>query len=254
MRKFDGKIALVTGATRGIGRAIAIRLASEGAMVAVNYRSTGDPSATLAKIEEAGGRGFPVEADMRNPEQVVAMVDEVARVGGRLDYLVSNAAINPLLKWDETTLDDYDRIQEINLRGTWVVCQAAAKQMIREGHGGSIVTVSSISAWVAAKEQTVYCGTKAGIWMLTKALAQVLGPHNIRVNTLLVGAILTDMSKELVDPSSPSRAYYESRIPLGRIGEPEEIASVASFLLSDDASYVTSAELLVDGGFITNAE
>ncbi len=254
MGRFDGKVALVTGATRGIGAATAVRLASEGALVGVNYRATGNPSQTLARIEAAGGKAFAVEADMRNPQQVIAMVDETARIGGRLDYLVSNAAINPLLKWDETTLEDYDRIQEINLRGTWVVCQTAAKQMIREGHPGAIVTISSISAWVAAKEQTVYCGTKAGIWMLTKGLAQVLGPHNIRVNTLLVGVILTDMSRELVDPSSPSRAYYESRIPLGRIGEPEEIASVVSFMLSDDASYITSAELLVDGGFICNAE
>jgi NAD(P)-dependent dehydrogenase (short-subunit alcohol dehydrogenase family) len=116
---------------------------------------------------------------MRNPQQVIAMVEETARLGGRLDFVVSNAAINPLMKWDETTLEDYDRIQEINLRGTWVVCQTAAKQMIKEGHGGSIVTISSISAWVSAKTQTVYCGTKAGIWMMTKALAQVLAPHQI---------------------------------------------------------------------------
>jgi NAD(P)-dependent dehydrogenase (short-subunit alcohol dehydrogenase family) len=254
MGRFDGKVALVTGATRGIGRAIAVRLASEGALVGVNYRATGDPSTTLALIKAAGGMGFSVEADMRNPQQVMAMVEETARVGSRLDFVVSNAAINPLLKWDETTLEDYDAIQEINLRGTWVVCQSAAKQMIKEGHGGAIVTISSISAWVSAKEQTVYCGTKAGIWMLTKALAQVLGPHQIRVNTILAGAILTDMSKELVDPNSPFRDYYIQRIPLGRIGEPEEIASVAAFLLSDDASYITSSELLVDGGFITNAE
>ncbi|MEJ2302364.1 MAG: glucose 1-dehydrogenase [Anaerolineales bacterium] len=251
---FEDKVALVTGATRGIGRAIAIRLAVEGALVAVNYRATGDPSVTLGMIEAAGGKAFPVEADMRNPQQVIDMVEETARMGGRLDYLVSNAAINPLLKWDETTLEDYDRIQETNLRGTWVVCQSAAKQMIKEGHGGAIVTISSISAWVSAKEQTVYCGTKAGIWMLTKALAQVLAPHQIRVNTILAGAILTDMSWDLLDPASPTRAYYEERIPLGRIGEPEEIANVAAFLLSDEASYVTSAELLVDGGFITNAE
>jgi NAD(P)-dependent dehydrogenase (short-subunit alcohol dehydrogenase family) len=254
MGRFDGKVALVTGATRGIGRAIAVRLASEGALVGVNYRSTGDPNPTLALIKAAGGKGFPVEADMRNPQQVMAMVDETARIGGRLDFVVSNAAINPLLKWDETTVEDYDAIQEINLRGTWVVCQSAAKQMIKEGHGGAIVTISSISAWVSAKEQTVYCGTKAGIWMLTKALAQVLGPHRIRVNTIIFGAILTDMSKELVDPESPTRDYYIQRIPLGRIGDPEEIAGPAAFLLSDDASYVTSSELLVDGGFITNAE
>ncbi len=254
MARFDGKVALVTGATRGIGQATAVRLASEGALVAVNYRSTGDPSATLAQIQAAGGKGFAVEADMRNPAQVIHMVEETARVGGRLDYVVSNAAINPLLRWDETTLEDYDRIQETNLRGTWVVCQAAAKEMIREGHGGAMVCMSSISAWVSAREQVVYCGTKAGIWMLTKALAAVLGPHGIRVNSVLPGAILTDMSQELLIPGSASRQYYESRIPLGRIGKPEEIASAIAFLLSDDASYITSSELLVDGGFITNAE
>jgi NAD(P)-dependent dehydrogenase (short-subunit alcohol dehydrogenase family) len=254
MGRFEGRVALVTGATRGIGKAIAIRLAQEGAVVGVNYRSTGDPGPTLTAIEAIGGKGFAVEADMRNPEQVLAMVAETARIGGRIDYLVSNAAINPLLKWDETTIEDYDRIQEINLRGTWVVCQAAAKQMIRENHDGAIVTISSISAWVSAKEQTVYCGTKAGIWMLTKALAHVLGPHRIRVNTILAGAIMTDMSAGLLDPDSPTRAYYEERIPLGRIGQPEEIASVAAFLLSDDASYVSSAEILVDGGFIAAAE
>lgn len=256
MARFDfkGKVALVTGATKGIGKATAIRLAQEGALVGVNYRATGDPSETLARIKELGGEAFPVEADMRQPDQVIAMVDEVARRCGRLDFLVSNAAINPLKQWDEITLEDYDEIQEINLRGTWVVCQAAAKQMIREGHGGAIVTVSSISAWVAAREQVVYCGTKAGIWMLTKALAAVLGPHGIRVNCVLPGAILTPMSKELLDPTVPARKYYEDRTPLGRIGQPEEIAGAIAFLLSDEASYISSSELLIDGGFITNAE
>ena len=254
MARFDGKVALVTGATKGIGAATAVRLAAEGALVGVNYHSTGDPSQTLARIKAIGGNAFAVEADMRKPEQVIMMVAEVARRGGRLDYLVSNAAINPLLKWDEITLEDYDRIQEINLRGTWVVCQAAAKEMIRESHGGAIVCVSSISAWVGAREQTVYCATKAGIWMLTKALATVFGPHGIRINVVLPGAILTDMSAELLDPASESRKYYETRTPLGRIGEPEECAGAIAFLLSDDASYITSAELLIDGGFITNAE
>lgn len=253
MRRFEGKVALVTGATRGIGRATAVRLAQEGALVGVNYRATGDPSVTLAKIKEAGGEGFPVEADMRNPDQTIAMVDEVARKGGRFDYLVSNAAINPLMTWDETTIEDYDRIQETNLRGTWVVCQAAAKRMIKEGHGGAIVTVSSISAWVSARTQVVYCGTKAGIWMLTKALASVLGEHGIRVNCVLPGSIATDMSAELLgDPVTLK--YYEERTPLQRIAAPEEVAAAIAFLLSDDASYCTSSELLVDGGFITNAE
>lgn len=254
MGRFDGKVALVTGATRGIGQACAVQLAKEGAIVAINHRTTGNPSTTLGKIAALGGKAFPVEADMRKPDQVVKMVETTALQAGRLDYLVSNAAINPLLKWEETTIEQYDEIQEINLRGTWVVCQAAAKEMIREGHGGAIVTVSSISAWVAAREQTVYCATKAGIWMLSKALGQVLGPHGIRVNSVLPGAILTDMSGPLLDPSAAARKYYEDRTPLGRVAEPEEVASVVAFLLSDEAKYVNSAELLIDGGFVANVE
>ncbi len=251
--RFQGKVALVTGATRGIGRATAVCLAKEGAYVAVNYPPNEDPGETLRLIEEAGGKGFAVEADMRHPDQIQVMVDEVARIGGRFDYLVSNAGINPFMTWDKITIEDYDRIQEINLRGTWVVCQAAAKEMIKEGHGGAIVTVSSISAWVAARTQVVYCGTKAGIWMLTKSLASVLGEHGIRINTVLPGAIDTDMSAEMSkDPEV--RKYYEERTPLKRIAKPSEVATVIAFLLSDDASYCTSSELLVDGGFTANAE
>jgi L-rhamnose 1-dehydrogenase len=254
MGRFDGKLALVTGATRGIGQATAVRLASEGAVVAVNYRASGDPHPTLEKIKSIGGKAFPVEADMRKPDEILRMVAETVRIGGRLDYLVSNAAINPLMKWDEITVEDYDRIQETNLRGTWVVCQAVAKEMIREGHGGAIVCVSSISAWVGAREQTVYCGTKAGIWMLVKSLSTVLGEHGIRINVVLPGAILTDMSAELLDPDAPARKFYEERTPLKRIADPEEVAGPIAFLLSDDASYCHSSELLIDGGFIANAE
>lgn len=252
-RRFDGKVALVTGASRGIGRACAVRLAQEGALVALNHFASG-PEATLQEIEAAGGKGFAIRADMRDPDQVMRMVEKTAATGGRLDYLVSNAAINPLLNWGETTLADYDNIMNTNLRGTWVVCQTAAKQMIKEGHGGAICTISSISAWVGAKQQTVYCASKAAISMMTKALSQVLAPHGIRANCVLPGAILTDMSWELLDPASESRKYYESRIPLGRIGEPGDIAAPVAFLLSDEARYITSAELLVDGGFIVNAE
>jgi NAD(P)-dependent dehydrogenase (short-subunit alcohol dehydrogenase family) len=119
---------------------------------------------------------------------------------------------------------------------------------------GAICTISSISAWIGAKQQTVYCATKAGMSMMTKALSQVLAPHGIRANAVLPGAILTDMSWELLDSAAEARKYYESRIPLGRIGDPDEIAAPVAFLLSDEASYITSAELLVDGGFIVNTE
>ena len=252
-QRFTGKVALVTGATSGMGQAIAVRLASEGAVVAVNQRPTGDPGETLRLISEAGGQAFPVIADIRDPAQVGVMVDETARRGGRLDLVVSNAAINPMMRWDETTLEQFDELSETNLRGTWLVTTTAAKQMIREGHGGAIVCISSISAHVGAPGQVAYCATKGGISMLAKALGSVLGEHGIRVNAVEPGAIDTKMAAPLLD-SPADLAYYLERIALHRVGTPAEIAGTVAFLLSDDASYITSATLLVDGGFIVNAE
>jgi NAD(P)-dependent dehydrogenase (short-subunit alcohol dehydrogenase family) len=252
-RRFEGKVALVTGATTGIGQAAAVRLAAEGATVAVNQRPTGDPAQTLQLIGEAGGTGFAVVADMRDPAQVTAMVHTTAERGGRLDYVVSNAAINPFMKWDETSVEDFDALFETNVRGTWVVCTEGAKQMIREGHGGAICCVSSISAHVGAPYQTAYCGTKGAISMLAKALGANLGQHGIRVNAVEPGWVLTNMSAPMMgDPAAVE--YYTERIALHRAAKPGELAGAIAYLLSADASYVTSATLLVDGGFIVNAE
>jgi len=252
-RRFEGKVALVTGATNGIGQATAVRLAAEGAVVAVNQRPTGDPAETLRRIGEAGGEGFSVVADMRDPGQVVAMVRTVAERAGRLDCVVSNAAINPFMKWDETSIEDFDRLFETNVRGTWVVCTESAKQMIREGHGGAICCVSSISAHVGAPYQTAYCGTKGAISMLAKALGCNLGEHGIRVNAVEPGWVRTNMSAPMMDDPAVVK-YYTERIAIHRAAEPEELAGTIAYALSDDASYVTCATLLVDGGFIVNAE
>ena len=254
LRRFEGKVALVTGATNGIGRATAVRLASEGALVGVNQRPTGDPTETLRLIKEAGGEAFPVVADMRDPDQVIAMVHDVAKRGGRFDYLVSNAAINPFMPWNETTVEQFNELSETNLRGTWVVTTEAAKQMIAEKHGGAIVCVSSISAHVGAPFQSAYCATKGGISMWTKALGAVVGEHGIRVNAIEPGWIKTNMSAPMFDAAPEVWKYYIDRIALHRPGEPEEMAGAIAFLLSDDASYVTSATLLTDAGFIVNAE
>lgn len=253
-QRFAGKVALVTGATNGIGRATAVRLAAEGALVGVNQRPTGDPTETLRLIREAGGEAFPVVADMRDPAAVTAMVSEVAARGGRLDYVVSNAAINPFMDWDKTSVAEFDELFETNVRGTWVVATEGAKQMIREGHGGAICMVSSISAHVGAPGQTAYCGTKGAISMLGKALGAVLGEHGIRVNVIEPGAVATNMSAPLLDAAPEVLKYYMDRIALHRIGDPAELAAAIAFMLSDDASYVTSATLLVDAGFIVNAE
>jgi NAD(P)-dependent dehydrogenase (short-subunit alcohol dehydrogenase family) len=252
-QRFAGKVAIVTGATTGIGQATAVRLASEGALVAVNRKPDLDTEETLAMIKAADGKGFDVAADMRDPDQVKAMVAEVARRGGRLDHVVSNAAINPFMPWDETSIEDFDRLFETNVRGAWVVCTEGAKQMIAEGHGGAIVMISSISAHVGAPTQVAYCGTKGAISMLAKALGSVLGRHGIRVNAIEPGAVATNMSASMFDQPEVMK-YYLDRIALGRIGKPSELAATVAFMLSDDAAYVTSAALLVDAGFIVNAE
>jgi NAD(P)-dependent dehydrogenase (short-subunit alcohol dehydrogenase family) len=252
-RRFEGKVALVTGATNGIGQATVVRLAAEGAVVAVNQRPAGDPAETLRRISEVGGEAFPVVADMRDPGQVAAMVRTVAERGGRLDCVVSNAAINPFMSWDATTVEDFNNLFETNVRGTWVVCTEGAKQMIREGHGGAICCVSSISAHVGAPGQTAYCGTKGAISMLAKALACDLGAHGIRVNAVEPGWVKTKMAAPLLDDPDALK-YYTERIALSRGAEPEEVAATIAYLLTDDASYVTAATLLVDGGFIVNAE
>ena len=253
MGRLDGKVALVTGATTGIGQATAVRLASEGAIVAVNQRPTGDPTQTLKMIKDVGGEAFPVVADMRDPVAVKAMVQETAKRGGRLDYIVSNAAINPFMPWDGTSIEDFDKLFETNVRGTWVVCTEGARQMIAEGHGGAIVMISSISAHVGAPTQVAYCGTKGAISMLGKALGSVLGNNNIRVNVIEPGAVDTNMAAPMFEDPAVVK-YYMDRIALHRIGKPSELAGAIAFLLSDDASYVTSATLLVDAGFIVNAE
>jgi L-rhamnose 1-dehydrogenase len=252
-RRFAGKVALVTGATTGIGQATAVRLASEGALVGVNRKPDLDADETLGLIKAAGGEAFAVAADMRDPGAVKALVAEVAKRGGRLDYVVSNAAINPFMTWDETSIEQFDNLFETNVRGAWVVCTEGARQMIAEGHGGAIVMVSSISAHVGAPTQVAYCGTKAAISMLGKALGAVLGKQGIRVNVVEPGAVATNMSAGMLDAPEVLK-YYQERIALGRIAAPSELAATIAFLLSDDASYVTSAALLVDAGFIVNAE
>lgn len=251
--RFAGKVALVTGATTGIGQATAVRLAREGALVGVNRKPDIDADETLDIIKAAGGNAFAVAADMRDPKAVSAMVAEVAKRGGRLDYVVSNAAINPPMTWEETTIEAFDDLYETNVRGAWTVCTEGARQMIAEGHGGAIVMVSSISAHVGAPTQVAYCGTKGAISTLGKALGSVLGKHGIRVNAVEPGAVATNMSAGLFEAPEALK-YYLERIALGRIAAPSELAASIAFLLSDDASYVTSAALLVDAGFIVNAE
>jgi len=243
----------VTGAATGIGQAIAVRLASEGATVAVNHLPGQDWSETQAAIAAVGGSCASYPVDLRDVTAVRQMVDEVAANHGGIDFLVSNAGINPLLLWEDITDDIWDDIHSTILRACWALSQQAAKHMVKQGRGGNIVAISSISARVGSAEQVAYCAAKAGVSALMMSLGCVLAEHGIRCNAVLPGPIETAMAQPLFDDPEILK-YYVDRVPLHRIGQPKDIAGVVAFLCSDDAAYVNTTEILVDGGFIANAE
>lgn len=248
----DGKFALVTGGSRGIGRAICLRLAEAGAAVGINYRET-NPSDLVAEIEQQGGRALAVEADVSRKPAVEQMVATMVDHFGGLDILVNNAGICPFHAFLDMPEELWDRVQDVNLKGTFLCSQAAARVMVDRGRGGRIISVSSISALVGGEMQTHYTPTKAGIHSLMQSLAIVFGKHGITCNSVMPGAIATDINRD--DLSDPEKmAYLEKRIPLGRVGAPDDIAGPVVFLASDAARYVNGAGLLVDGGLFVNLQ
>jgi L-rhamnose 1-dehydrogenase len=250
--ELSGKVALVTGGSRGIGRAICRRLARAGAAVAVNYNKT-EPREVLDEIAAAGGRAIAVQADVAKKREVEAMVERVVAELGGLDVLVNNAGICPFHAFVDMPEDLWDQVHDVNLKGVFLCSQAAAKVMIEQRRGGQIVSISSISALVGGGMQTHYTPTKAGIHSLMQSLAIVLGPHGITCNSVLPGTIATDINRDdLSDPNK--RAYFERRIPVGRIGDPDDIAGPVVFLASEEARYVNGSALLVDGGLFVNLQ
>jgi L-rhamnose 1-dehydrogenase len=249
-----GKTALVTGASRGIGRGVAIGLGEAGADVAVNYVGSQDEVDEVVKqIESLGRRAIAVRADVSDREAVERMVKDVVQHLGGLDILVNNAGICPFHEFLTMPEELWERVHDVNMKGTFLCSQAAARVMVEQGRGGRIIAMSSISALVGGGMQTHYTPTKAGMHSLMQSLAIVLGPHGITCNSLLPGAIETDMNREdLADPEK--RAYFDQRIPLGRLGEPYDLAGPAVFLASDMARYVTGASFLVDGGMYVNLQ
>lgn len=256
----EGKVVAVTGGSRGIGRAVALACARAGADVVVNFRTGGDADASsgpgqevLEAIRGLGRQAIAVEGDVADPGTANTIVAGAVEAFGKLDVLASNAGICPFHTFLDMPLDTMRRTMEVNLFGTFYVAQAAANQMVRQGHGGSIIAMSSISALVGGGQQTHYTPTKAGIHSLMQSCAIALGPHGIRCNSVLPGTIETDINKEdLSDPEK--RAYFNKRIPLGRLGEPEDLGGPVVFLASDMARYVTGAALLVDGGLFVNLQ
>lgn len=249
------RTVLVTGAARGIGRAVAARFGQEGARVAVNHppgeRDHAECSAEL--VEAAGGEAMLVEADVADPAAVTEMTGNVHDSWGAVDVLVNNAGICPFADFFDIDVELWDRVQHVNLRGVFLVTQAVTRRMVDDDVQGRVISVSSISAWVGGSQQVHYCTTKSGISSLMRSLAIVLGPEGITCNAVLPGVIATDINRD--DLAKPGKQeYFAQRIPLGRNGEPEDIGGVVWLLSQPEAGYVNGAEVLVDGGLFVNLQ
>ncbi|MDT7809149.1 MAG: hypothetical protein QOJ70_2962 [Acidobacteriota bacterium] len=246
--KLKDKVALITGASSGIGRAIAERFAAEGAHVAVNYlpRGSGEQDA-LAVVETLATPGLAVAADVSKRADVERMTAEVVAQFGRLDIAVCNAGIEIKRPFLEATDEEWERVIAVNLYGAFVVSQAAARAMVKQGGGGKLIYTSSVHEDIPFPGYTAYCASKGGVRMLMRNLAIELAPHRINVNNIAPGAIATPINQSVLeDPEAKANAVGE--IPWGRFGRPEEVAAVAAFLASDEAEYVTGSTYYVDGG------
>jgi NAD(P)-dependent dehydrogenase (short-subunit alcohol dehydrogenase family) len=242
------RVAVVTGASRGIGSVVALRLASAGAAVVVHYhvqekaaRAVGD------EIERGGGRAACVSADLRDPDAVERLFRETAEALGEVDVLINNAGTYPLAGLVEATFEEWKRVVETNLLSVHLSTQAAARRMISRAAGGAIVNVASIEGLRPAPLHSHYTAAKSGVLAYTRSAALELGRHRIRVNAVSPGLIW----REGIEESWPEGvSSFRSRAPLGRLGRPEEIADACLFLASSAASFVTGANLVVDGGIL----
>ncbi|KPF79930.1 short-chain dehydrogenase [Brevundimonas sp. AAP58] len=250
----EGKTVLITGASGGIGRAAAIGCARHGADVAINYlNDEAGAASAVREIEAMGRRAIAVRGDVADPDAAPRFISAAVEAFGRVDVFVSNAGICPFHSFLDMPRDVLERTLRVNLHGAWYMTQAAANQMVAQGDGGAIIAVSSISALVGGGMQTHYTPTKAGVQSLMQSCAIALGPKGIRCNSVLPGTIETDINREdLAEPTK--RAYMAGRVPLGRLGAPEDLAGPIVFLASDLAAYVTGAALLVDGGMFVNLQ
>jgi len=251
--RLENKVAVITGSSLGIGSAIALALAKEGAAVAVNYRSHPDEAKEIVdQVEGSGGRAISVRADVSNPEDVKNLIQKAVEEFGRLDVMVNNAGIEEKMPFLDTPLEVWNRTIAVNLTGAWLGCQEAARQMVSQGGAGRIINVSSVHEDLPMPTNSPYCAAKGGLRMLTRTIAVELAPHNITVNNIAPGAVDTPMDAPLKENASAMQKLL-SEIPLRRMGKPEEVADLAVYLASDAAAYVTGSTFVIDGGMMRHS-
>ncbi|WP_164101394.1 glucose 1-dehydrogenase [Candidatus Laterigemmans baculatus] len=260
-KRLSGKTALITGGSSGIGQAIAVRFAEEGANVAIAYRSSKEGAEkTAAAVNEAcqregtdACRGMIVQADVADESQVVRMFQEVLEAFGRLDIVVNNAGIQIQKPSHELDAADFDKVMGVNLRGAFLCSREALRHFRSRPGGGVILNDSSVHQIIPKPGYLGYSASKGGLGNLTRTLALEYAAEGIRVNAVAPGAIVTPMNQAWIDDPE-ARAAVESHIPMGRAGKPEEMAAVFAFLASDDASYITGQTIYADGGLTCFAD
>ena len=254
--RLKGKVALVTGAARGIGRGIATRFAAEGASVGIMDLQAAACQAVVDEISEVGGRALEIQADVSQPAQVAAALAKLEARFGAVTILVNNAAVMPAGAIHETAIDDFDRCLEVNLRGTYLLSRAVAPGMIKVG-GGSIIHISSVTGLLGLPGIAAYSMTKGALMALARAMSTDYAQYGIRTNTVSPGTIDSPMLHDfLAAQSRPTelRQAFDSIHPMGRVGTIREVANVCLFLASDEASFVTGSNYEVDGGLSSKGE
>lgn len=252
--RLANKIALVTGSSQGIGRAIAERFAQEGADVVINYnRTPGGAEEALRNVEAVGRRGLIVKADLSNTTEVRKLIATTIEHFGRLDILVNNAGVETHAPFWEVTEEDYDRVLNVNLKGVFFATQEMVRHLMQTKRRGKIVNISSVHEDLPFPNFAAYCASKGGLKMLTRNLGVELGPLGININSIAPGAIETPINTKLLNDPQKLSALL-TQIPLSRLGKPEDVSGLAVFLASDDADYVTGSTYFVDGGLTWHYE
>jgi glucose 1-dehydrogenase len=254
MNRLEGKVALVTGSSQGIGQGVAQRLAQEGAKIIVNYHANPEGAEeTLKEIRDAGSDGISIQADLGKHDDIDGLIQQGVAKFGQIDILVNNAGLEKRAPFWEVVESDYDLVLDVNLKGVFFTTQAFVKQLMARKAPGRIINMSSVHEELPFPHFSSYCASKGALKMLCRNLAIELAPYNITVNNVAPGAIETPINTKLLNDKAKLAALL-SNIPMNRLGKPGDVAGAVAFLASGDADYITGTTIVVDGGLLWNYE